>query len=211
MAEEAANANTQRTPCLKRYGINIKIGTWNVAGNSNTSDDLARWFSQHTTSKPTSLEALAETHRSNLVHEQRPQSFLADDIDLYVLGLQEVTELSAIAEYFNEDRHANSDYIARWQKALEVVVPQEYTLVSKTSLVGLLMLVYASPKVACHISDVSSREVGTGLLRVLGNKGAIATRLILDESIGLVLSTAILQAALKTTIWSVAAQTFAKF
>ncbi len=47
---------------------------------------------------------------------------------------------------------------------------------------GLLLLVYASPELAPTISSVSTVNVGTGLLGYLGNKGAVATRIVLGDT-----------------------------
>jgi hypothetical protein len=43
-------------------------------------------------------------------------------------------------------------------------------------------LIYASPTIAPTISNVSTQQVGTGLLGYFGNKGAVATRLVLGET-----------------------------
>ena len=105
-----------------------------------------------------------------------------DDIGLYVLGLQEIVGLNRVQQSFFSDPGT----IAKWQDALEAALPRNYQLVASYQLVGLLLLVYASPEVASNISNESTVSVGTGLLGYMGNKGAVATRLVLGETTRLV-------------------------
>ncbi|KAI1499581.1 type II inositol-1,4,5-trisphosphate 5-phosphatase [Biscogniauxia marginata] len=101
-----------------------------------------------------------------------------DNIGLYVLGLQEIVSLNLVHQSF----YSHPSTIAKWQDALEAALPKGYTLVACQQLVGLLLLIYASPEVAPTISNESTVAVGTGILGYMGNKGAIASRLILGET-----------------------------
>ena len=105
-----------------------------------------------------------------------------DNIGLYVLGLQEIVSLNLVQQSFYSDPST----IAKWREALEAALPKGYTLVASYQLVGLLLLVYASPEVAPTISNESTVSTGTGLLGYMGNKGAIASRLVLGETTRLV-------------------------
>ncbi|KAI2603654.1 DNase I-like protein [Hypoxylon sp. NC1633] len=110
-----------------------------------------------------------------------------DDIGLYVLGLQEIVNLNIVTQTFNFDPAA----VAKWQDALEAALPKGYTLVASEQLVGLLLLIYASPEVAETISNESTVSVGTGIYGLLGywgNKGAITSRILLGETTRLVFS-----------------------
>ncbi|KAH9884223.1 type II inositol-1,4,5-trisphosphate 5-phosphatase [Xylariomycetidae sp. FL2044] len=117
-------------------------------------------------------------------HEEEPEVRLpgGDRIGLYVLGLQEIVSLNLVHQSFYSDPSS----IAKWQDALEAALPKGYTLVACQQLVGLLLLVYASPEVASTISNESTVAVGTGLLGYMGNKGAISSRIILGETTRLV-------------------------
>ncbi|KAI2467903.1 DNase I-like protein [Annulohypoxylon bovei var. microspora] len=108
-----------------------------------------------------------------------------DKIGLYVLGLQEVVDLNIVTQTFYSDPNA----IAKWQDALEAALPKGYNLVASEQLVGLLLLIYASPEVAETISNESTVSVGTGIYGLLGywgNKGAITSRILLGETTRLV-------------------------
>ncbi|KAI1817218.1 type II inositol-1,4,5-trisphosphate 5-phosphatase [Poronia punctata] len=105
-----------------------------------------------------------------------------DKIGLYVLGLQEIVNLSHV----HQSLYSDPSTVAKWQDALEAALPRGYTLVACQQLVGLLLLIYASPEVAATISNESTVSVGTGLLGYMGNKGAVVSRLVLGETTRLV-------------------------
>ncbi|TRX93249.1 hypothetical protein FHL15_005828 [Xylaria flabelliformis] len=107
-----------------------------------------------------------------------------DKIGLYVLGLQEIVNLNRVHQSFYSDPSA----VAKWQEALEAALPRGYKLVACQQLVGLLLLIYASPEVAATISNESTISMGTGLLGYMGNKGAVVSRLLLGETTRLVFS-----------------------
>ncbi|KAI0490229.1 type II inositol-1,4,5-trisphosphate 5-phosphatase [Xylaria cf. heliscus] len=107
-----------------------------------------------------------------------------DKIGLYVLGLQEIVNLNLVHQSFYSDPGA----VAKWQEALETALPRDYTLVASQQLVGLLLLIYASPEVAPTISNESTISMGTGLLGYMGNKGAVVSRLLLGDTTRLVFS-----------------------
>ncbi|KAI0003559.1 Endonuclease/exonuclease/phosphatase, partial [Xylariaceae sp. FL0662B] len=110
-----------------------------------------------------------------------------DEIGLYVLGLQEIVGLNVVQQSF----YADPSSVAKWQDALEAALPKGYTRVASHQLVGLLLLIYASPEVAKTISNESTVPVGTGILGLLGymgNKGAISSRIVLGDTTRLVFS-----------------------
>ncbi|KAI0470764.1 type II inositol-1,4,5-trisphosphate 5-phosphatase [Xylariaceae sp. FL0804] len=105
-----------------------------------------------------------------------------DSVGLYVLGLQEIVSLNLVHQSFYSDPGS----IAKWQDALEAALPRGYRLVASQQLVGLLLLMYASPEVADTVSNESTVAVGTGLLGYMGNKGAVTSRILLGETTRLV-------------------------
>ncbi|KAI0814728.1 type II inositol-1,4,5-trisphosphate 5-phosphatase [Xylaria sp. FL0064] len=107
-----------------------------------------------------------------------------DNVGLYVLGLQEIVNLNSVHQSLYSDPGA----VTKWRDALEAALPKGYTLVACQQLVGLLLLIYASPEVAATISNESTISTGTGLLGYMGNKGAVTTRLLLGETTRLVFS-----------------------
>ncbi|KAI0117936.1 type II inositol-1,4,5-trisphosphate 5-phosphatase [Nemania sp. FL0031] len=107
-----------------------------------------------------------------------------DKIGLYVLGLQEIVDLNIVQRSLYSDPGA----VAKWQEALESALPRDYILVACQQLVGLLLLIYASPEVAATISNESTVSIGTGILGYMGNKGAVVSRLLLGGTTRLVFS-----------------------
>ncbi|QSZ35003.1 hypothetical protein DSL72_007865 [Monilinia vaccinii-corymbosi] len=210
--------------------IKIKIGCWNVAACPGTERDLAGWFVQ---GKGIDKQ-LAGLELTNAIEEDDSQAKIesvdrqesrwkntestiplgdegviagGEDIGLYVLGLQEVVELTSAREYIGKV-YSNNDPITTWRKALSGALPQGYTLVAEQQLSGLLMFIFASPTVAPTISSVSTTSVGTGFMGYLGNKGAVTTRIVLGETTRLVfvnshLASGTDKAHLERRIWDI--------
>ncbi|OTB18773.1 hypothetical protein K445DRAFT_44564, partial [Daldinia sp. EC12] len=184
----------------RSHRIRIKVGSWNVAGCPGTDKDLASWFVDGKGVEPKLDAKLAwmkfseeSAETLNLDdeaaqdgnEEEHVRILGGDKIGLYVLGLQEIVNLNIVAQTFYSDPAA----IAKWKDALEAALPKDYTLVACEQLVGLLLLIYASPEVAETISNESTISVGTGVYGLLGywgNKGAITSRILLGETTRLV-------------------------
>ncbi|KAL7941347.1 DNase I-like protein [Trichoderma barbatum] len=178
---------SRRSEYLRPSEIRIKVGTWNVAACTGTDKDLASWFIEEA-EVGRDLSALnisgdaprQSTESGNGTTEPRRPG--ADGgFDLYVLGLQEVVDLNRTGEYMSRI-YVDNGPMEKWTAALEAAIPQGYQLVVSEQMTGLLLLVYASPTIAPTISNVSTQQVGTGLLGYFGNKGAVATRLVLGET-----------------------------
>ncbi|KAI3325309.1 type II inositol-1,4,5-trisphosphate 5-phosphatase [Xylariaceae sp. AK1471] len=208
--------NARRSEYTRPHRIRIKIGTWNVASCPGTDKDLASWFVDGDGLEPKLDSDLAKLNlsensivvNSKDAHQASGHSDKArqssntqtqpgkdaeephirvvggDEIGLYVLGLQEVVNLSHV----HQSLYSDPSTVAKWQDALEAALPRGYTLVTSQQLVGLLLLIYASPEVAATISNESTVSVGTGLLGYMGNKGAVVSRILLGETTRLVFS-----------------------
>lgn len=113
-----------------------------------------------------------------------PHGSNPEDFGLYVLGLQEVVDINSAAEALRP--YYDPGPANRWKNAVQKALPPGYKLVADSQLVGLLLLIYASPSVAGNISSVSSKVVATGLLGYMGNKGAVVTRIVLGQTTPLV-------------------------
>lgn len=162
----------RRSEYIRRRRIRVKVGTWNVAACPGTDKDLARWFVDG--------EGLDTTTKS------APASGDHDGIGLYVLGLQEVNQLTAPTQYLNKIFITDTSAEDKWKAALEAGLPKGYEFVAAENLGGLLMLVYASSEVFPLVSNVSTTTVSAGLLGgYIGNKGAVCCRIILGESTNL--------------------------
>ena len=99
--------------------------------------------------------------------------------ELVVVGFQEMVDLTAV----NVASGAKSgERSAAWQAALAAALRgaypgTAYQLVAAKHLVGILQLVYVRGDCAAHVRGVQSLSSATGIGGVLGNKGAVATRL----------------------------------
>ncbi|KAI1824141.1 type II inositol-1,4,5-trisphosphate 5-phosphatase [Xylaria intraflava] len=209
--------NARRSEYTKPHRIRVKIGAWNVAGCPGTDKDLASWFvdgdgleprlgmtleklnlseesieaSERDTRPETSTQSgQAETspgaHSEAESNTEEPAARVVGDgkIGLYVLGLQEIVNLNHV----HQSLYSDPSVVAKWQDALEAALPRGYTLVASQQLVGLLLLIYASPEVAATISNESTLPIGTGVFGYMGNKGAVVSRLLLGETTRLVFS-----------------------
>ena len=187
--------------------IRVKVGTWNVASLSGTEKDVGSWFvdgkgvsdslsgldikddraSQTTHQNGSSqIESVAsqEGRRSKklpTVPKNDPGSIPGgDEIGLYVLGLQEIVDISSVAEALRpySDPHPGR----KWKQAVAESLPPGYQQVAEQQLIGLFLIIYASADIAPTISSVSTTSVGTGLGGYMGNKGAVTARIVLGET-----------------------------
>ncbi|OTB00445.1 hypothetical protein M426DRAFT_324310 [Hypoxylon sp. CI-4A] len=205
----------RKSEYVRPHRIRIKIGSWNVAGCPGTDKDLASWFIDGKGVEPhldTKLARMSMSESNGIVEINTDDSAKSksdantteaeegrdgsdksfeddfnvrilggDKVGLYVLGLQEIVNLNIVTQTFYSD----PDAIAKWQNALEAALPKGYSLVASEQLVGLLLLIYASPEVAETISNESTVSVGTGVYGLLGywgNKGGVTSRIVLGET-----------------------------
>ena len=198
----------RRAEYTRPHNIKIKVGSWNVAACKHVERDIGAWFvegkgidqklagldvsdSIQEDHSQAGIESVrAQEERQTMKHSTLPLNDEGTitgggDIDLYVLGLQEVVELSSAKEYLTRV-YTDPSTALKWKAAMIAALPAGYQLVSEQQLSGLLMLIYASPDLAPTINSVSSVAVGTGFLGYLGNKGAVTTRIVLGETTRLV-------------------------
>ncbi|EME82244.1 uncharacterized protein MYCFIDRAFT_94891, partial [Pseudocercospora fijiensis CIRAD86] len=190
----------RRAEYVRVKQVRIKIGSWNVAACKGTEKDVSGWFVDGKGIADQLTGAPLEDRRPSLdaVEEQeakyeREQETLPSgdtsvlpggrDVALYVLALQEIIDITAVTPAImpHDPSAAN-----KWKDAMETALPKGYTLVAEQQLIGLLLLIYASPAVAPEIKSVSTTSVGTGLLGYMGNKGAVTARFVLGETTRLV-------------------------
>jgi phosphatidylinositol-bisphosphatase len=180
----------------RRRNIRVKVGTWNVAAISGTEKDIGKWFvegvgvcekfSGSGCTKGQEEGAQSSKHDQPESGGDKPAPFHCspEEVDLYVLGLQEVVDVSSPAEAFRP--YVDPAPSKRWKEAVHNSLPSGYQLVAEAQLIGLLLLIYASPAVGDSVSSISTTSVGTGLMGYMGNKGAVAARLVLGETTRLV-------------------------
>lgn len=166
----------RRAEYSRPQSIRIKVGTWNVAGIKGTENDIGTWF---VGSKGTEPSLIQPTPGYN--ERDAPGN---EEIGLYVLGLQEVVDISSPAEALRP--YTDPSVGNRWKAEIQGSLPPGYELVAEQQLIGLLLLVYASPTIVPHVKSVSTTSVGTGLMGYMGNKGAVTSRIVLGETTRLV-------------------------
>ena len=188
----------------------MKVGTWNVASLSGTEKDIGGWFIDgkglsetlsglhvgsgvdrndgdpvRTTVEDVGAQESRWTKKEPTIPKNDPGPLPGgDDIGIYALGLQEIVDVNSATEALRPftDPHPAK----KWKGALAKALPQGYQLVAEQQLIGLLLLIYASPTVAPAISSVSTTSVGTGVMGYMGNKGAVTARIVLGDTTRLV-------------------------
>lgn len=202
----SAAVKARQDQYIRKKSMKIKIGTWNVASISGTEKDLGPWFiggygvkglsqdlaglaaetqadgsfNHHDIESVEQQEARVARKKTTLPKVDVPAVEHDEDIDLYVLGLQEVIDVSSMTEAVKPFTDPNP--AKKWKKALTSCLPAGYEKVAEQQLLGLLILIYASPELAPTINSVSTSSVGTGLMGYLGNKGAVSVRLMIGET-----------------------------
>ena len=185
--------------------IKVKVGTWNVASLSGTEKDVGGWFvdgkgvseslsgltikddvrnNRHNASPD--LESVGSQEerrikgRSTIPLNDSRSIPGNDEIGLYVLGLQEIVDVDSVTEALRP----YSDPLPgmKWKQAVEESLPQGYQRIAEQQLIGLFLIIYASPEIAPTISSVSTTSVGTGIGGYMGNKGAVTARIVLGET-----------------------------
>ncbi|EUC33531.1 hypothetical protein COCCADRAFT_95855 [Bipolaris zeicola 26-R-13] len=170
----------RRAEYTRPQTVRIKVGSWNTAAQKGTEQDIGKWFI-----KGSGVDgALGGLGVSDTGSHDVVAVPGGEDIDIYVLGLQEIVDITSAAEAlrpFTDPSTAN-----RWKAQLEAALPKGYKLVTDQQLIGLWLAIYASPQILPQIKNVSTTSVGTGLMGYMGNKGAVTTRIVLGETTRLV-------------------------
>ncbi|PWO00198.1 DNase I-like protein [Tilletiopsis washingtonensis] len=123
--------------------------------------------------------------------------------DIYAVGFQELLPLDVA---FSSGAAAGQDAIASTDTAIRRAIrpqsavtrsdgkyppgggPEDYALVARIQLVSIVLFVYARERsdspgaksIAQRVKEVRSATVGTGLLGLMGNKGAVGVRVVLE-------------------------------
>ncbi|KAM5462675.1 putative phosphoinositide 5-phosphatase [Microsporum audouinii] len=198
----SAGVRARKAEYIRQRKLRIRIGSWNVAALSGPEEDLKKWLVQEPAAQGNATKegnngvididcdssgvAVDKGASESTGHPSRNDSFEAygEGPDLYILGLQEIVDVSSPTEALRP--YVDPGPSAKWNTALRNALPSGYSCIASQQLVGMLLLVYAAPSLAPHISSVSSTSVGTGFMGYTGNKGAVATRIVIGETTRLV-------------------------
>lgn len=144
----------------KKQKMSIYCGTWNV--NSRTFNS--------------NLDSNNEENVTKFRDWLLPSGNESNAYDLYVIGFQEVVKLDTVNVMIS-----NSQILERvqyWKEKIEDSLKGlDYMFVEEMHLVGLLIFVYAKNTILHNIRDVRVTTVSTGVMGIMGNKGACAIRL----------------------------------
>jgi phosphatidylinositol-bisphosphatase len=193
----------RRAEYTRPRNVRIKVGTWNTGAQKSTEQDVGGWFvngkgveealaglgvtDSDVAGRMESVrvqEARPSKHTPTIPHHDAGAVPGGDDVGLYVLGLQEIVDITSATEAFRP--YTDASVGKRWKASIEAALPPGYQLVSEQQLIGLWLVIYASPDVFPQIKNVSTTSVGTGLMGYMGNKGAVTTRIVLGETTRLV-------------------------
>ncbi|MCJ1478695.1 hypothetical protein MMC13_007376 [Lambiella insularis] len=204
----------RRAEYTRSHKIRIKVGTWNVAALLGTEKDISGWFIQGkglsdrlsglnvaAEDKPVQAEegkSASDDVRESVADQERRTSNKrstipkndtgslpgGDNVGLYVLGLQEIVNVNSATEAIRP--YSDPHPAQKWRDSVANALPDGYVLVAEQQLIGLYLLIYASPTIAPTVSSVSTTSVGTGLWNWMGNKGAVTARIVLGETTRLV-------------------------
>lgn len=202
--------HARRSEYTRPKTIKVKVGSWNVASYKGSVKDIGAWFVQgkgiasaltglrvsspgqpHGDSIPDasalddretveSQEARYSKKKSTVPKDDPGSEAGGADIDLYCLGLQEVVDVNSASEALRPFTDPGTSH--KWKSEIETVLPNGYQLIAEQQLIGMLLLIYASPTLAPDIKSVSTTSVGTGLMGYMGNKGAVTARLVLGDT-----------------------------
>ena len=191
----------------KSKRIKIKVGTWNVASLSGTEKDIGGWFvggkgiseslsglsfggKEDSEKDHHKVDVAVESVESQESRRSKKRSTIpendtgslpgGEEVGIYALGLQEIVDISSVTEAlrpFSDPHPAN-----KWKQSILEALPSGYQLIAEQQLLGLYLIIYASPAIAPTISSVSTTSVGTGLGGYMGNKGAVTARIVLGET-----------------------------
>ncbi|KAG8532255.1 uncharacterized protein KY384_003896 [Bacidia gigantensis] len=168
--------------------VQIKIGTWNVASLNHTDKDIGKWFTgaQAEGEIAAPKEAPEQKHGyiesiKKAVHLEKSSDVAhEEEIGLYALGLQEIVDISSAAELLKP--YVDPHPAQKWKQAVAKALPGNYHLVAEQQLLGLYVIIYASTAMLPLISNVSVNSTATGGMGWMGNKGAVAVRLVLGQT-----------------------------
>jgi inositol polyphosphate 5-phosphatase INPP5B/F len=204
---------SRRAEFTRPKSIRIKVGTWNVAAFKGPEQDIKGWFiegkgvtealagltianksggaDQNSKDEdnakgretPEAQERRRTSDKPTIPKGDKPALPGGEEIGIYVLGLQEVVDITSATEALRP--YTDPSTANKYKAAIKEALPS-YELVAEQQLIGLLLLIYASPSVAPDVKSVSTTSVGTGLMGYMGNKGAVTARLVLGETTRLV-------------------------
>lgn len=98
--------------------------------------------------------------------------------DVLVFSFQEIVKLNAM---FVLRKNKNNEAIVNWVSLISATIGSDFFMVSHKALVGLLIIVFAKKSIKTSIREVTFTDKKLGFNNSLGNKGAVAIRVDIDN------------------------------
>ena len=163
--------------------LRIFCGTWNVSSNTleyDDDDDSTSTSNDNSSSNNIKEESSIRTW---LIPQDQPLC------DIYAVGFQEICELSAVNVVL--DGSKSVERALYWKRKILLALSNNndsnddsnnYTMISENHLVGTALFVFVKKELLPKVSDLRTVTCGIGLLGFGGNKGAVTTRIVVDET-----------------------------
>ena len=150
--------------------IRIFCGTWNVnAKKRHHEADISAWI----------LPPDEEEDDTNAEEGAEAADRTVTPADVYCIGFQEIVDLNAASLVVD---HSASVPWDQFILATLHKTGKPYTQIASVHLVGLSLSVFVKERLATSVTDVRTGTVGTGIMGVGGNKGAVLARFELFKS-----------------------------
>ncbi|ONH69861.1 Type I inositol polyphosphate 5-phosphatase 8 [Cyberlindnera fabianii] len=92
-----------------------------------------------------------------------------DKLDLYFVAFQEIVPLNA------KNFRSSHVPVENWITRIIDILGEEYTILQTNKLLGLASILICRTSLVINFNDLNISSIGTGILNIYGNKGAIAT------------------------------------
>ncbi|TPX33752.1 hypothetical protein SmJEL517_g03470 [Synchytrium microbalum] len=152
--EVAAEMEKRSNEYSSKNKINVVVGTFNVNGKGGEGDRLERW----------------------LVSER------AKSPDMYVLGIQEMIELTANQMITADTAALRQRWDATLLDAINKTSRVPYVLLRSLHLVALGIFIFVRPEHAERIRNVEVSMKRTGMGGMAGNKGGVSVSLNFNDT-----------------------------
>ncbi|KAL7271090.1 hypothetical protein RUND412_006178 [Rhizina undulata] len=168
---------SRRDEYVKQRSIRIKIGSWNVASMEGVHVDLAEWLIDN-------KRDLSVVRMGNQGGELEQDGVDDDDqVGIYAIALQEVVDITATETFI---KYTDPKVALNWKAYAQAALPVGYTCVASPQIIGVLLMVFVSPRLLPLVSSASISTVGTGVMGYIGNKGGAGARVVIGDTLRLV-------------------------
>ncbi|CAF0749054.1 unnamed protein product [Didymodactylos carnosus] len=169
-----------RKSYIKKETFRVSLGTWNINGDKNPA--LQQGYPQILDSWILDGPDNVKNDRRNLNQGIVSNEYTKAMPDILAIGFQEICDLSATNMVWQSSENA-SRWVKQVQYHFKTKYPNdEYILLGNDQLVGVCLAVFIRRDLAQYVKNIAIDSVKTGLGGKMGNKGAVAIRLVLHST-----------------------------